>query len=96
MIKEIAKKIVTDRRMSSAYKSAEKHSDYLISLYEANLRINLASSMKYAAYDYDSYDDETLDTIINNLQIIEDNNFRELLLKECSQLLLMNSLEEIL
>lgn len=91
MIKELAKKIVRDRRMNSAIDSAEKHSDYLISLYESKLLINLASSKKYP-----SYDPETLDTINNDLQNIKDNNSRELLLKECSQILLMNSLEEII
>lgn len=91
MIKELAKIVVRDRRMNSAIESAEKHSDYLISLYESKLLMSLASSMKYA-----SYDPETLDTLNNNLQIIKDDNSRELLLNECSQLLLMNSLEEIL
>ena len=91
MIKELAKKVVRDSRMNSAIESAEKYSDYLILLYESKLLINLASSMKYP-----SYDPETLDTINNNLQIIKDNNSRELLIMECSQLLLMNSLEEIL
>ena len=91
MIKELAIKVVRDRRINSAFESAEKHSDYLISLYESKLLINLASSKNYP-----SYDPETLDTINNDLQTIKDNNSRELLLLECSQLLLMNSLEEIL
>ena len=91
MIKELAKKVVRDRRMNSAIESAEKYSDYLISIYESKLRKNLVSSVKYS-----SFDNETHDTINDYLQIIEDANSRELLLKECSQLLLMNSLEEIL
>lgn len=91
MIKELAKIVVSDMRMNSAIDSAEKYSDYLISLYEARLLIKIASSMKY-----DSYGPVTIKSLDNNLQIIRDNNSRELLIKECSQLLLMNSLEEIL
>lgn len=91
MIKELAKKVVKDVRMNSAIESAEKYSDYLISLYEANLRKNLELSMRYP-----SDDTEIIHRINEDLQIIKDDNSRELLLKECSQLLLMNSLEEIL
>ena len=91
MIKELAKKVVSDRRMNSAIESAEKHSDYLISLYESKFLINLDSSKKRAYYN-----PEILNTLDNDLQIIKDDNSRELLLMECSQLLLMNSLEEIL
>lgn len=91
MIKKLAINIVRNKRMNSAVESAEKYSDYLITLYEAKLRINMASSVKYA-----SFDNETLDTITNQIQIIKDDNSRELLLKECSQLLLMYSLEDIL
>ena len=91
MIKELAKFIAKERYMNSAIESAEKHSDYLISLYESKILINLASSNNYP-----SYDSEFLDTINSDLQTIKDNDSRELLLKECSQLLLMNSLEEIL
>lgn len=91
MIKELAIRVVRDRRMNSAIESAEKHSDYLISLYESKILKNLASSKKYP-----SYFPETIDTINSDLQTIKDNDSRELLIIECSQLLLMNSLEEIL
>ena len=91
MIKELAKKVVKDVRMNSAIESAEKYSDYLISLYKANLLKNLELSMKYP-----SDDTEIIHRINEDLQITKDDNSRELLLKECSQLLLMNSLEEIL
>lgn len=91
MIKELAKRVVRDRRKDSAFKSVEKHSDYLILLYESNLLKNLASSKKYP-----SYDPETIDAINKDLQTIKDKGSRKLLLEECSQLLLINSLEEIL
>lgn len=91
MIKELAKKVVRDRRMNSAIETVEKDSDYLISLYETILLTDLTLSKRSIPYD-----SETLDMLNNNLQIIKDNNSREPLLKECSKLLLMNSLEEIL
>ena len=91
MIKGLAKRIVRDRRMDSAFKSVEKNSDHLILTYESRLLINLASSKKYP-----SYDPETIDAIIKDLQTIKVKGSRKLLLEECSQLLLINSLEEIL
>lgn len=91
MIKELAKKVVKDRRMYSAIESAEKYSDYLIALYHSGLLTHLNNSESYTCYD-----SHTILQINNELSIIKDDNSRELLLKECSQLLLMNSLEEIL
>lgn len=91
MIKGLAKRIVRDRRMDSVFKAVEKHSDHLILTYESRLLINLASSRKYS-----SHDPVILDVISNDLQTIKDKNSRKLLLEECSQLLLINSLEEIL
>lgn len=85
MIKDLAKKVVKDSRMNSAIESAEKYSDYLISLYETKLLLRLASSKRIA-----SYSTETINTLNSELQVIKDDNSRELLLKECSQLLLMN------
>ena len=91
MIKYLAKFIVKERCMNSAIESAEKHSDYLISLYEAKLLIQIAASKKSTFHN-----PESLDMLNDYLQIIKENNSRELLIIECSQLLLMNSLEEIL
>lgn len=91
MIKELAKFIVNDRRMNSAIDSAEKYSDYLISLYESKLLIQLTACNITTLPNPDS-----IDMLNGYLQLIKDYNSRELLLKECSQLLLMNSLEEIL
>ena len=91
MIKELAKSVVSEMRMNSAIESAEKYSNYLISLYETKLFLRLDSSKKRSYYN-----PEILNTLDNDLQIIKDNNSRELLLKECSKLLLMNSLEEII
>ena len=91
MIKELAKTIVSELSISSAIESAEKYADYLISLYETKLFLRLDSSKKRAYYN-----PEILNTLDNDLPLIKDNNSRELLLKECSQLLLMNSLEEII
>ena len=91
MIKELAKFIAKERYMNSAIESAEKHSDYLISLYEANLLTQITASKKSSFHN-----PESLEMLNDYLQIIKDNNSRELLLIECSQLLLMNSLEEIL
>lgn len=91
MIKELAKFIVNDRRMNSAIDSAEKYSDYLISLYESKLLIQLTASNITTLPNPDS-----IDMLNGYLQLIKDYNSRELLIIECSQLLLMNSLEEIL
>ena len=91
MIKELAKKIVKDRCMNSAIESAEKYSDYLIVLYHSGLLTHLDNSKLYTCYA-----SHTILQINNELNITKDDNSRELLLKECSQLLLMNSLEEIL
>ena len=91
MIKELAKKVVSDRRMNSAIESAEKYSDYLISLHKARLLIQIAASKKSTFPN-----PESVDMLNDYLQIIKEDNSRELLLKECSQLLLMNSLEEVL
>lgn len=91
MIKELAIKIVRDKRMNSAVESAEKYSDYLISLYESGLLTHLNNSESYTCYE-----PKTVLQINKELSIIKDDNSRELLLKECSKLLLMNSLEEIL
>ena len=91
MIKDLAKFVVKDRRMNSAIESAEKHSDYLISLYESKLLIQLTASNITTLPNPDS-----IDMLNGYLQLIKDYNSRELLIIECSQLLLMNSLEEIL
>ena len=91
MIKELAKKVVSDMRMNSATESAEKCADYLISLYHSRLLTHLNNSKSYTCYE-----SHTILQIDNELSIIKDDSSRELLLKECSQLLLMNSLEEIL
>lgn len=91
MIKELAKKVVSDVHMNSAIESAEKYADYLISQYHSRLLTHLNNSKSYTCYE-----SHTILQINNELSIIKDDSSRELLLKECSQLLLMNSLEEIL
>lgn len=91
MIKELAKKVVKDVRMNTAIESAEKYSDYLISLYESGLLTDLNNSESYTCYT-----SNMILQINNELSIIKDNKSRELLIMECSKLLLMNSLEEIL
>lgn len=91
MIKELAKSVVSEMRMNSAIESAEKYSDYLISLHEVSLLKHLTNSKIYNAYG-----PKTITKINDELQFIKDSNSRDLLIAECSQLLLMNSLEEIL
>lgn len=91
MIKNLAKTVVGEMRMSSAIESAEKYSDYLISLHEVSLLKHLANSKMYNAYG-----SKTITKINDELQFIKDSNSRDLLIAECSQLLLMNSLQEIL
>lgn len=91
MIKELAKTIVKDKVMNSAIASSEKYADYLIALYYPKLRKHLDNSKSYTCYE-----PNTVRQIHNEILAIEDEHSRNLLQEECSQLLLMNSLEEIL
>ena len=91
MIKELAKTIVKDKGMNSAIDSSEKYADYLIALYYPKLLKHLDNSKSYTCYE-----PNTVRQIHSEILAIEDDNSRKMLLKECSQLLLMNSLEEIL
>ena len=91
MIKDLAKFIVKERCMNSAIESAEKHADYLVTLYHSRLLTHLDNSKAYTCYE-----SHTILQINNELSIIKEEDSRNLLQVECCKLLLMNSLEEIL
>lgn len=91
MIKELAKTIVKDKGMNSAIDSSEKYADYLIALYYPKLLKHIDNSKLYTCYE-----PNTVRQIYNEILAIEDEHSRNLLVFECSKLLLMNSLEEIL
>lgn len=94
MIKDLAETIVKDRRMNSAIKSAETHADYLVALYQTNLLKNLMNIQETSKYV--NYEPENLTQLTNELRIIKDETSRDLLIEECSKLILINSLQEIL